>query len=165
MTRKVVHNYLIHVLEKFQFFLTPKISSYETLRLLSVQLNSHCPIYILRDIAKIFTLVDDYSWIWVEYQSGHKLHDLGSHKFSNPWSQYTPSYRQNTIARPAENSQNREAKTEYFNHFNHCSSLGVEYQSGSKFPKLHAYKISTSLDVYSRSYGLNTEILFRKPEV
>jgi len=64
-----------------------------------------------------------------------------------------------------KNSQNREAKTEYFNHLNHCFSLGVEYQSCSKHPKLHAYKISTSLDVYSRSYGLNTETLFRKPEV
>ena len=64
-----------------------------------------------------------------------------------------------------KNSQNREAKTEYFNHFIHCFSLGVEYQSFSKHPKLHAYKISTSLDVYSRSYGLNTETLFRKPEV
>ena len=52
-----------------------------------------------------------------------------------------------------KNSQNREAKTEYFNHLNHCFSLGVEYQSFSKHPKLHAYKISTSLDVYSRSYG------------
>ena len=64
-----------------------------------------------------------------------------------------------------KNSQNREAKTEYFNHLNHCFSLGVEYQSFSKHPNLHAYKISTSLDVYSRSYSLNTETLFRKPEV
>ena len=64
-----------------------------------------------------------------------------------------------------KNSQNREAKTEYLNHLNHCFNLGVEYQSSSKHPKLQAYKISTSLDVYSRIYGLNTETLFRKPEV
>ena len=66
---------------------------------------------------------------------------------------------------PLKNSQNREAKTEYLNHLNHGFNLGVEYQSSSKHPKLQAYKISTSLDVYSRIYGLNTETLFRKPEV
>ena len=64
-----------------------------------------------------------------------------------------------------KNSQNREANTEYFNPFNHYSSLGVEYQSCSKYPNLHAYKISTSLDVYNKTYGQNTETLFRKPEV
>ena len=101
-----MHNDITNALVKFQKkFWTPKISSYETLNLLPVQLKSHCPIYTLRDIAKIFTLVDDSSWIW------------------------------------------------------------VEYQSFSKHPKLHAYKISTSLDVNSRSYGLNTETLFRKLEV
>ena len=64
-----------------------------------------------------------------------------------------------------KNSQNREAKTEYLNHLNHCFSLGVEYQSCSQFPKLHVYKISASLNIYNRSYALNTETLFRKPEV
>ena len=44
-------------------------------------------------------------------------------------------------------------------------ALGLNTKVAPNILSYMPKKISNSLDVYSRSYGLNTETLFRKPEV
>jgi hypothetical protein len=48
------------------------------------------------------------SGLYDEYESYHKFSVLGAHKFAASLDFYSQSYRQNTIARSAENRQNKE---------------------------------------------------------